>query len=188
MKARNTAALRIGGIMLGISMASVAMPYVALAHGPTRQKVTESVEINAPAAKVWALIGNFQNMNWCDDVAKTTGTGGNEPNTANRVITLKSGATITQDLTRYDAKEMSYGYFTDKIDIKVLPVNDYSGEIQVVPEGANKSKVTWEAAFYRGYMNNDPPPNLSDSASLKAVTKWVRTRLDGLKTKMEATH
>ena len=188
MKAQNTTALRIGSTMLGIAIASAAMPSAVFAHGPSRQKVTESVEINAPAAKVWALIGNFQNLDWCEGVTKTTGTGGNEPNNATRVVTLTGGATYTQDLTRYEPATMTYAYFTDKIDIKVLPVNDYSGVISVQAEPGDKSKVTWEAAFYRGYMNNDPPPNLSDAASLKAVTKLVRTRLDGLKTKMEATH
>lgn len=39
-------------------------PLAASAHGPSRQKVTESVEINAPADKVWAVIGNFQDMGW----------------------------------------------------------------------------------------------------------------------------
>lgn len=177
---------RIIGPLVGLVAAGLAVSG-AQAHGPSRQKVTESIEINAPAAQVWKLIGNFQDMSWADGVAKTTGTGGNEPNTATRVVTLTSGATIAQDLTRYDNDEMVYGYFTDKIDVKVLPVNDYSGSIQVQAEG-NKSKVTWEAAFYRGYMNNDPPPELSDDAALKAVTKLLQTDLAALKKKVEATH
>ena len=173
--------------LAGMALALVA-PSVAFAHGPTRQKTTKSIEINAPAAKVWRVIGNFQDMNWCEDVAKTTGTGGNEPNTATRVLTLKGGATVKEDLTRYEPKEMLYGYFTDKIDVKVLPVNDYSGLIQVQAEPGDKSKVVWEAAFYRGYMNNDPPPELSDAASLKAVNTLLQTRLDALKKKIEAMH
>jgi len=176
-------ALRFAGVVLGC-----VVPTLAFAHGPSRQKTTQTVEINVPAAKIWAVIGNFQNFDWCDGVVKTTGEGGNEPNNATRVYTLKSGAKVTQDLTRYEPKEMSYSYFTDKIDIKVLPVNDYSGTITVEPEGSNKSKVVWEAAFYRGYMNNDPPPNLNDAASLKAVNVFLRARLDALKTKMEAMH
>ena len=123
-------------------------------------------------------------MSWCEGVAKTTGSGGNEPNNATRVVTLTNGGTLAQDLTRYDASEMTYGYFTDKVDVKVLPVNDYSGSIHVDAEPGNKSKVTWEAAFYRGFMNNDPPPNLNDDAALKAVTTLVRTRLDALKKKI----
>lgn len=176
-------ALHLAGAVLGL-----VVPSVAFAHGPTRQATTQSVEINAPAAKVWSVISNFQNTDWCEGVAKTTGTGGNEPNNATRVVTLKSGATITQDLTRYEPKEMSYSYFTDKIDVKVLPVNDYSGTITVKPESGNKSKVVWEAAFYRGYMLNDPPPALNDAASFKAVNVYLRANLDALKKKIEGTH
>jgi hypothetical protein len=177
----------IVGPLLGVVAAAGLAVTGAQAHGPSRQKVTESIEINAPAAQVWKLIGNFQDLSWMPEVAKTTGTGGNEPNTATRVVTLTSGATIAQDLTRYDKDEMVYGYFTDKIDVKVLPVNDYSGSIQVQADG-NKSKVTWEAAFYRGYMNNDPPPNLNDDAAMKAVTNLIQTDLAALKKKVEATH
>ncbi len=174
-------------LVLAMIAASVAAPQLASAHGPTRQKVTESVEINAPAAKVWAVVGNFQDMSWVDDVAKTTGTGGNT-SSATRVVTLKNSGTLTQDLTRYQPDQMRYGYFTDAVDVKVLPVNDYSGTIQVVADGADKSKVTWDAAFYRGFMNNDPPPELSDDAAVKAVTKMIDAALAGLKTKMEAAH
>ena len=176
-------ALHLAGVMLGL-----VVPSIAFAHGPTRQKTTQTVEINAPAAKVWSVIGNFQNMDWCEDVAKTTGTGGNDPNNATRVLTLKSGAEVDESLTRYEPKEMTYAYFTDKIDVKVLPVNDYSGTIEVQSEPGDKSKVVWEAAFYRGYMNNDPPPALNDAASVKAVNALLRTRLAALKKKIEATH
>ena len=48
------------------------------AHGPTRQKVVETVEINLPPDKVWEVIGNFQDMGWHPAVAKTEGTGGND--------------------------------------------------------------------------------------------------------------
>ena len=55
-----------------------SLPALALAHGPSRQKVTESIEINAPVDKVWAVVGNFQDMSWLPIVAKTEGTGGND--------------------------------------------------------------------------------------------------------------
>ena len=59
-------------------MAALAVVGAAWAHGPTRQKVRESIEINAPPAKVWAVIGNFQDMSWLQPVSKTEGTKGNE--------------------------------------------------------------------------------------------------------------
>ena len=43
-------------------MAALAVIGAAWAHGPTRQKVRESIEINAPQEKVWAALANFQDM------------------------------------------------------------------------------------------------------------------------------
>jgi hypothetical protein len=178
----------LNGLGLGLIVASAMAASVVFAHGPSRQKVTETVEINVPAAKVWSVIGNFQDMSWLVGVAKTTGTDGNTPDKAKRVITLASGATIEEALTRYDATDMSYGYEIDKVDVKVLPVHDYSSTIDVIADGDGKSKVEWHGAFYRGYMLNDPPPALNDDAALKAVTALYRAGLDGLKKKIEATH
>jgi hypothetical protein len=45
--------------------------------------------------------------------------------------------------------------------------------------------VEWKGAFYRGYMNNDPPPELSDEAAQKAVAAFQKEGLDALKTKLE---
>ena len=44
----------------GVVVAALAVLGAAWAHGPTRQKVRESIEIDAPQAKVWAVIGNFR--------------------------------------------------------------------------------------------------------------------------------
>jgi carbon monoxide dehydrogenase subunit G len=179
---------RVAALALAFGLASAAMTSVVLAHGPSRQKVTESVEINAPAAKVWAVVGNFQDMSWLVGVAKTTGTDGNTPGKAKRVITLGNGGTVEESLTRYDASDMSYGYEITKVDVKVLPVHDYSSSISVTADGADKSKVEWRGAFYRGYMLNDPPPELNDDAALKAVTGLYQAGLAGLKKKIEAAH
>ena len=54
-------------------VAALAVLGAAWAHGPTRQKVRESIEIDAPQAKVWAVIGNFQDMSWLAGVSKTEG-------------------------------------------------------------------------------------------------------------------
>lgn len=168
-----------------------SLPIVAWAHGPSRQKVTESVEINAPADKVWAVVGNFQDMSWAPSVAKTEGTGDNKPSTgsgndgATRKLTLKSGGVIEEMLDAYDAKEMTYSYEITKVDVKVLPVNDYSSHITVTANGADKSTLEWKGAFYRGFMNNDPPPELSDEAAKKAVTDLYKSTLEAVKAKIE---
>jgi len=163
----------------------------AWAHGPSRQKVTETIEINAPADKVWAVVGNFQDMSWVPAVAKTEGTGGNTPATgsgndgATRTLTLKNGGVIQEMLDAYDAKEMSYSYEITKVDVKVLPVNDYSSHLTVTADGPEKSTLEWKGAFYRGYMNNDPPPELNDEASKKAVSDLYKSTLAAVKAQIE---
>ncbi|GEP04863.1 SRPBCC family protein [Methylobacterium oxalidis] len=170
-------------LALATAAALAVVSFSAEAHGPTRRKISESVEINAPADKVWAVVGNFQDMSWLPPVEKTEGKGGNEPK-ATRTLTLKGGATVVEELSKYSADKKSYSYRIDKVDVKTLPVNDYSSTIEVEGDGA-KSKVTWKGAFYRGYMNNDPPPELNDENSEKAVRGLYRTGLDALKAKVE---
>ena len=50
----------------------------------------------------------------------------------------------------------------------------------------NKSVLSWKGAFYRGYMNNDPPPELNDEAAVKAVTGIYEAGLDAAKKAAEA--
>jgi hypothetical protein len=161
------------------------LPTLAQAHGPTRQKLTLSVVINAPPAKVWAVIGNFHDLSWDPLVAKVEGDGGNTEN-ATRTITFKDGRVIEgEQLTHYDADEMSYGTFLPHVDVKVLPVADYSANLMVIAADGGKSKVEWRAAFYRGFPNNDPPPALNEEAAIKAVTAMAQPALDALKAKLE---
>ncbi|MFM7083458.1 MAG: SRPBCC family protein [Hyphomicrobium sp.] len=153
------------------------------AHGPSRQKVVSKIEINAPIDKVWAVIGNFQDMGWHPYIAKTEGTGGNSDG-ATRKLTLKSGGVISEKLSKYDNETRSLAYEITDVDVKVLPVTNYSAQISVngTPE---KTIVEWRSAFYRGFVNNDPPPELSDEAAVKAINDIFQTGLVGLKKKME---
>lgn len=164
-------------------LAPLSMTSTAWAHGPSRQKVVETIEINAPADKVWAVIGNFQDASWIPVVAKTEGTGGNDKG-ATRTLTLQNGGKIEEVLDVYDAEGKSYGYEIPKADVKVLPVNDYSSRITVTGEG-DKTTVEWKGAFYRGYMLNDPPPELSDEVAFKAVKDLYTSTLEALKKKIE---
>ncbi len=170
---------------LALSLALVvAVPLAASAHGPSRQKVTKTIEIAASADKVWNVIGNFQDMSWHPAIEKTEGSGGNDAG-AKRKLTLKGATTIEEALTRYDAASHTLGYEITSVDVKVLPVANYSSTLSV-SEAGGKSTVTWKGAFYRGYMNNDPPPELSDEAAVKAVTGIYDSGLEAVKKKVEA--
>ena len=156
----------------------------AFAHGPTRQKTVVTIEINAPPDKVWAIIGNFQDMSWHPAVQKTEGKGGNGDG-ATRVLTLGPGAVVADEINKYDAAKMMYSYKITEVDVKVLPVTNYSSTITVTPVDGGKSSVEWKGAFYRGFPNNDPPPELSDEAAVKAITSVYQAGLDALKKKAE---
>jgi len=159
-------------------------PITAFAHGPTRQKVVETVEIDASPDEVWKVIGDFQDMSWHPAISKSQGNGENEVN-ATRMLTLQSGGTIAEKLIKFDTDKKSYKYEITDVDVKVLPVKNYSSTLSVKGEG-DKSTVQWKGAFYRGFMNNDPPPELSDEAAIKAVKGVYRGGLDALKEKVEA--
>jgi len=176
----------IGKPLLAAVLLGIVHPHLVWAEGLSRQKIGVTIQIDAPPAKVWAAIANFHDMSWLPGVAKTTGEGGNEAGVAKRRLTLDGGATIDESLSKYDAGAMSYSYRIDKVDVKVLPVSDYSATIAVLPAEGGKSTVEWRGAFYRGFPNNDPPPELNDEAALKAVGKVYRAGLENLKKKVEA--
>lgn len=174
------AALAVAGMALAAAFEPV------WAHGPTRQKVRESIEINAPPAKVWAAIGNFQDMGWLPPVTKTEGEKGNEIG-ATRRLTLTGGATVDEELYKFDASAMTYSYRIASVDVKVLPVTNYSSTLTVTPSADGKgATLEWTGAFYRGYPNNDPPPELSDEAAKTAVSGLYKSGLDALKKKIES--
>ena len=76
---------------------------------------------------------------------------------------------------------MTYSYKITEVDVKVLPVNNYTSHLTVTADGEGKSKVQWRGAFYRGFPNNDPPPEQNDEAAVKAVTGVYQSGLANLK-------
>lgn len=164
---------------------AVLCPAVAIAHGPSRKKEITTIEINAPIEKVWAVVGNYADMNWNPAVATTEATGGTEINIANRKLVFKSGAVFTDTLSKYEPAAYTIGFMTNDEDLKTLPVEGYSSTFTLTSAGASKTNVEWKGAFYRGYMNNDPPPELSDEAATKAIAAYQKTGLDALKAKLE---
>ncbi len=168
-------------ISLFISLALFFFSAVATAHGPVRGKMTATLLIDAPADKVWGVISDFGDMSWHPAMASSSADKGNKKGSV-RVLTLKGGGKITEELKAYKENKMSYKYkITDMSSVKtihhagkdedvpVLPVENYQATITVKPKG-NKSVVTWVATYYRGYVNNNPPEELNEKAADTAVT------------------
>jgi hypothetical protein len=169
---------------------------VTHAHGPVRQKAEETTTISAPAAKVWGIIKDYGDMSWLPAVKSTTVNKGNESGSV-RVLTLQDGGTITEELKKYDAEKMMYAYKITEMStaktinhagvdekVPVLPVDNYSANIEVEPKG-DTSVVTWKAAYYRAYTNNNPPAEMNEDAATAAVTGVLKAGLANLKTLAE---
>lgn len=156
----------------------------ALAHGPTRQKVDESVVINASPEKIWAVIQNFHDMSWDPDVASTDGDGDNTVNSM-RTLHMKSGGDLVQILESYKPEKHAYSVFMPHNDPKVLPVADFSSQISVSASDGGMSTVEYRAAGYRGDPNGDPPEALNDASAITAMKTYVLDGLNGLKKKVE---
>ena len=157
------------------------------AHGPTRQKVTVTTTVAASPDEVWAAIGNFQDMSWHPAIFSSTGEGGNAID-ATRVLTLgeEGGPTISEVLYKYSDEKRSYSYRITAVEVTVLPVTNYSSHLTVKPAGEG-SEIEWRGAFYRGYPNNDPPPELNDEAAIKAVTAVYEAGMESLRERFGAT-
>ncbi len=153
-------------------------------HAPTRRKVSETIAIAASPERVWAVLGDVEDASWMENVASTVEQG-SDPASSTRTLTLKNGHSFVVKGRRYDPERHSLAYFITGNDVHDLPAGDYSATVSVEPDGADHATVAWKAAFYRGYPNNDPPPELNDENSEKAVRAWIHASLENLKAKVE---
>jgi len=155
------------------------------AHGPTRQKVVETITIAAPASVVWTRIKNFDALkDWHPAIEASPADKGNTEGSERR-LGLKGGGALVETLERYDDAAMRYSYRAK--DGGALPVTNYTSTISVVSGAGNTSTVEWRGAFYRAYPNNDPPPDQNDEAAVKAITGVYRSGLANLKKIVEGS-
>lgn len=180
-------------ILLPLVVALFCFTSLANAHGPVRQDTEETITINAPAEKVWGLMKDFGDIaNWHSEVFTSPAQGGNLKG-GTRVLTLKDGNTITEELKKYDEDKMSYSYkITDMSTVKTInyagvdekvpaiPVANFSATISLEAKG-DTTVVTWKAGYYRAYTNNNPPEEMNEATANAAVKEFVTTGLIDLK-------
>ena len=153
-----------------------------LSHGPTRQKLKESITINAKPEEVWNVIKDFGKIDsWHPSISKVESDG--------KIRTIfyspRNNTPITQKLESHSNEKMMYKTSITEVDIKNFPVNTYTANISVKGNDDGSSTVLWKAAFYRAFLNNDPPPELNEAAAIKAVTEFFEAGLNNLKSKLE---
>ena len=147
-------------------------------HGPTRQKVKESIEIMVSAENTWDMLKNLSS--------------------AEKWHSVYSNLSIDKDFKNFTSKRdgskgvieiLSISNESMKIKYRLknpstIPVNNYSANISVKKVG-KISKVSYKGAFYRKYVNNNPPQGEDDEAAIKAVTEIYKKSLETLKSKLE---
>ncbi len=157
--------------------------FAAEAHGPTRQKIVETVDIDRPVDKVWAIVRDFDSIaKWHPAVASSNADKGNEVESVRTLILKAPGdPKILEKLLSYDDVGHTYHYEITDVDVKVLPVGNYTSWMAVKDNGHGGSTLEWKAAFYRGDQRNDPAPELNDDAANAAVKGVFRPGLENVK-------
>ena len=108
--------------------------------GATAGQMEKSVEVDAPAAKVWSMIGPFCSIkDWHPAIGECTEKG------KVRMLTTKDGkAHFTEKETASSKEKMMYTYMIEK---SPLPVTGYKSTLQVMPAGEGKSTVKWTSTY-----------------------------------------
>jgi Polyketide cyclase / dehydrase and lipid transport len=168
----------------GATLLAAVVPGAVLAHGPTRQKVTETITINAAPDAVWARVKDFGAMNtWHPAVEACAAPDGNKIG-SRRTLTLKGGGSVVEDLESHSDADKTFSYRIK--DAGPIPVTNYSSTFAIKPgSAAGTTLVEWRGAFYRGFPNNDPPPDKNDEAAVAAVTGIYKSGLVNLKAVVE---
>jgi mxaD protein len=142
--------------------------------------VTKTIDINAPASKVWDIAKDFDALNrWHPAVAKDEIVEGtNNTVGAVRVLTLGDGGTIKEKLIAWDTNGRSMKY---TIIEGVLPVSSYESTITVEESGANASKATWTGNFKRKDTSATPAAGADDATATSTMVSVYQAGLDNLK-------
>lgn len=176
--------------------AAIAMPMLAMAHGPTRQVVNEKIVINAPIDKVWETVKNFESIGDWHPAVKNVEMKSDKV----RILTLNAEGepTITEELDKIDEERKTLVYkIEDMSVVKTVTFNSQETPYYTLPVSTYKSwmyvkeveggtEVKWRGKFYRSFMANPPvPEGQSDSDAVDVVTGVYTSGLQGLKEMLE---
>ena len=162
-------------------IALLFIPSLVMAHGPSRIKVDKTIEINAPADKVWSIISEFCSIkDWNPAVTACESDNGTQPDSI-RTITLENGQKMKEKLVKHDPATSKYQYMLVEPNVDAFPVNTHGATISVTAGDGGKTIVEWKGAFYRSFPGPTPPPELSDEAAGKALSEFYTSGLENIK-------
>jgi hypothetical protein len=164
--------MRLHFLAIGFLAASTLTASTLVAAAGQKEKVTETVKLDAPPAKVWARIGHFGDLSWHPAVKKTEASDGDKADSQRRLDL--GGPVLWEALVSHNAAEHKYRYriLDNGENQKVLPVSHYVSTLQVKPSGKG-SVVIWVSTF-------EPAAGTTPEAAKKAIAGVYRGGLDNL--------
>ena len=113
-------------------------------EAPEKISVSMSTELNASAADVWKVVGDFGGIDFLSAVASVSVEG--EGIGAARTLTLagEEGGEITESLDALDNEGMSLTY---SILESPLPIDNYTATMTVSESEEGKAAFTWSSDF-----------------------------------------
>jgi hypothetical protein len=131
--------------------------------------VDVSVQLNAAAEKVWALIGGFDTLaRWHPAIASCSAA--TEGGKTQRRLGLHGGGTIIEALEHHDDGARRYTY---AILSGPLPVLNYRSELSVEEQGPERCRVRWSSQF--------EPDGIPEPEAVETMRGVYRAGLDSLK-------
>lgn len=178
------------------ALTALAVPMLAVAHGPTRQVVDEKIVINAPIETVWEMVKDFEAIgDWHPEVKQVE-----MQDAETRVITLERDGdpTVTEQIHSvneerttliFNIRDMSVTetiiFNSQETPYYTFPVSTYRSWM-FVKEVDGGTEVRWNGKFYRSFMSNPPvPEGQSDSDAVAEVKAFYIKGLEGLKATLE---
>ena len=141
--------------------------------GPVELRVSMTSELDAPAAEVWEVVGNFGAIADYVEVVSTIEMHG-EGVGARRVLHLEDGNSVVETLQALDAEAMTLSY---TIDESPLPVEAYTGTMKVTALDDGRAQLEWSSTFMA--------KGASDDDAKAAISGIYQMGFDGLVTELE---
>lgn len=164
-------------------MLALLTSFQLFAHGPTPQKVQESITVNSSVEKTWAFVKQFESIHIWHPSVKETKIEKKGDDTF-RILTLEGGGILEEKLRSVDEDLKKIKWEITKGEV---PFTDFNAYL-IVSKGANENEsvIQWTARFYRLYKLNPPIPEGQDDATAKAAVQGiVDSGLKGLKETIE---
>jgi hypothetical protein len=111
---------------------------------PSRGRVSHSLEIEAPAGRVWALIADFGAIDRFSPIVVSCTTEGDDGVGQRRVLSLDNGTVTISRLEAIDhgARSLTYRILETK-----LPLDDYTSTVVVHEASGDTCEVVWTSEF-----------------------------------------